>query len=91
MSATLTDRLADHFRRHPGVWFDGRTLATIAGAYAWRTRISELRRLPYMLDIENRVQHITERPSGRRYRVSWYRYRPVTVGKTVAEQQARTC
>lgn len=52
--STLTDRLADYFRLRRGVWIDGRQLAQIAGYAAWRTRLSELRRAPYSMVIENR-------------------------------------
>lgn len=71
----LTDRLAARFRAQPSKWIDGRGLAQIAGAYAWRSRVSDLRRAPYAMRIENRWETVTE-PSGQRYRVSWYRYVP---------------
>jgi len=67
---SLTERLAAYFRAHSGEWIDGRVLATIAGAYAWRTRTSELRKAPYLMTIENR----TRRVQG--YTESCYRYRP---------------
>lgn len=38
------DRLEAYFRAQPHVWIDGLELAKIGGAYAWRTRLSELRR-----------------------------------------------
>jgi hypothetical protein len=53
---TLCAKLAALFRAHPGKWLDGRELATVAGAYGWRSRVSDLRRAPYNLTIENRVR-----------------------------------
>ena len=69
-----TQRLAALFRSMPGRWFDGRELASVAGAYAWRTRISELRRPPFNMKIENRL-----RPAGdgnSRFTISEYRFVP---------------
>ncbi len=66
---TFRDRVADHFREHPLVWFDGLALAALGGAYAWRTRVSDCR-TELGMHIENRV-----RPEGRR-KVSEYRYVP---------------
>jgi hypothetical protein len=40
---TLNDRLERFFREHPGVWLDGKDIAGIAGAYAWRSRVSDVR------------------------------------------------
>jgi hypothetical protein len=65
-------RLAALFLRHPGAWLDGRQLATVAGAYAWRTRASELRKPPYNMRIDNRVRRIEE--NGKTYQVSEYRF-----------------
>lgn len=53
-SHSLCDRLAAFLKARRGQWIDGRELALVAGAYVWRTRISDLRRPPYNLDIENR-------------------------------------
>ena len=64
---SLCDRLAAHLKARAGQWIDGRELATVAGAYGWRTRVSELRRAPYNLTIENRL-----RREGR-YTISEYR------------------
>lgn len=52
---SLNDRLAAYLREREGLWIDGRVLSTVAGAYAWRSRLSDLRRAPYCLTIENRV------------------------------------
>jgi hypothetical protein len=53
---TRCARLAAFLRSRPGVWLDGRELATVGGAYGWRTRISDLRRPPYNMNIENRLR-----------------------------------
>lgn len=55
---TRVAALARLFRRRPGVWIDGRELARVAGHYAWRTRVSELRRLPFSMAIVNRQTRI---------------------------------
>ena len=41
---TLTDKLERFFRENPNVFIDGKDLAAIAGSYAWRTRLSDVRR-----------------------------------------------
>lgn len=55
---TLAAALAAYLRARPGRWIDGRELAKVAGAYAWRTRLSETRRPPYNLEIENRQRRV---------------------------------
>lgn len=68
--ASLCGRLAAFFKDRAGQWIDGRELATVAGLYAWRSRVSDLRRAPYGLVIENR-----QRRNGR-FCISEYRLRP---------------
>lgn len=63
-------RLAAFFRVRPGKWIDGQELAQIAGVYGWRTRVSELRRPPYGMGIENRQRR------RRRRVISEYRWMP---------------
>ena len=72
-AASLVGRLAQFFRAHPNQWIDGRTLGTIAGGYAWRTRVSDLRRAPFFFSIENRQRRFEAAP-GRFITVSEYRY-----------------
>lgn len=67
---TLNDRLAEFFKARPHQWVHARHLLPIAGFAAWRTRLSELRRAPYSMPIENR----TERRAGQVD--SFYRYVP---------------
>jgi hypothetical protein len=55
---SLCDRLAAYFKARPDQWIDGRELGTVAGAYAWRSRVSELRRAPYDMAIENRQRRV---------------------------------
>jgi hypothetical protein len=64
--------LAAHFSARPGQWIDGRELGQIAGAYAWRSRVSDLRHQPYNLTIENR-QRKEQTILGELYTVSEYR------------------
>jgi hypothetical protein len=68
---SLCDRLESYLRERPNTWIDGRQLATIAGNYAWRTRVSDLRR-QRALDIQNRTRR-TVKPDGSHYTVSEYR------------------
>ena len=63
--------LARYFREHPGIWVDGLTLGQLAGAYAWRSRLTNVRQIHGMC-IENR-----QRKVGRRT-VSEYRYQPAS-------------
>lgn len=59
MSDTLCDKLAAHFQQHAGEWIDGMALSRIAGQYAWRSRVSDLRKRGMV--IENRVRRVTRR------------------------------
>jgi hypothetical protein len=69
---SLAQKLAEFFRSHPGEWIDGRRLAGIAGSYAWRTRVSDLRRPPFHMRIENRQRRADV--DGHRYTISEYRF-----------------
>jgi hypothetical protein len=51
-------KLAQFFHARPNTWIDGKVLALVGGGYAWRTRISDLRRAPFHLVIENRQRRI---------------------------------
>lgn len=78
---TRVSRLAAFFRERPGCWVDGRMLAPEAGSYAWRTRISDLRRAPFLMTIENR-QRAIETEDGA-ITISEYRYVPAMTAQTV--------
>lgn len=71
---SLTDKLAAHFRAKPDVWIDGVSLETIAGRYAWRSRVSDCRRKLGM-DIRNRQQRMTD-ADGKTWVISWYMFVP---------------
>ena len=73
---TLTDRLAQFFRERPSQWIDGRQLGTIAGAYAWRSRCSDLR-LQWGMTIENRVR-LVKNEQGQTFKISEYRFVPLS-------------
>jgi hypothetical protein len=68
-----TELLAEFFRAHPNVWIDGRRLGELAGGYAWRTRVSDVRRPPFSLVIENRQRRVRT-TSGATVTVSEYRH-----------------
>ena len=68
---SLTDRLEAYFRERPNVWIDGRELATIAGAYAWRSRCADVRRRGHQID--NRQRRV-KKSDGTSYVISEYRY-----------------
>jgi hypothetical protein len=70
---SLRDRLAVYLKQHEGAWIDGRELGTIAGAYAWRSRIAECRTVLGM-DIANRCR-LVRRADGSAYKLSEYMYR----------------
>lgn len=69
LADTFRDDVAEFFRRRPNQWIDGLKVASIGGAYAWRTRVSECRTQLHMT-IENR-----KRKEGQRT-VSEYRFVP---------------
>ncbi len=76
---TLNEQLAAFFRRHPNQWIDSAAeLAHIAGRNAWRTRVSDLRRPPFSMRIENRVRR-TAGIGGRRVTISEYRFVPNSI------------
>ena len=75
-SKSRIELLAQFFRERPHQWYDGRDLARIAGAYAWRSRSSDLRRPPYGYQIDNR-QRSVKRADGTSYTVSEYRFVPL--------------
>jgi hypothetical protein len=56
--ATMAARVAAFFRARPGEWIDGRELMNVAGSYGWRTRISDCRRAPYFMRIDNRQRKV---------------------------------
>lgn len=68
--STMARKVAVFFKARPGQWIDGRELMSIAGSYGWRTRISDCRRHPYNMRIENRQRRIGP------YVVSEYQYLP---------------
>src|SRR5690348_9909747 len=71
---TLCAKLAAYFRQFPNHWIDGRALAHVAGSYAWRTRVSDLRKPPFNMAIENR--QVKRRSGDETFVVSEYRYVP---------------
>lgn len=74
---SLAAKLAAYFLERPNLWIDGRELASIGGAYAWRSRCSQIRYPPFNLRITNRQRHLQD-AYGKPYAVSEYRFEPVT-------------
>lgn len=74
---TLTARVAAHFKAHPNVWIDAREFLPLGGFAAWRTRLAECRKAPYLMQIDNEVER-TQTSTGQKFTVSRYRYRPTT-------------
>lgn len=79
---TRVGRLAAFFRERPNRWIDGRSLGPIAGCYAWRSRVSDLRRAPFYMQIENRIRAIDTDDGA--ITVSEYRYVPPTAAEEVS-------
>ncbi len=50
---TYVERVAELFRSRPNERVDTFTLEQAGGRRAWRTRVADLRRAPYFMDIEN--------------------------------------
>jgi len=73
MGKTVPGRvaLAAMFQRRPNEWINGLELARVGGAYAWRTRVSDLRRPPYSMRIDNRVR-VVRQEDGSPMKVSEY-------------------
>lgn len=72
---SFTERVAQAFQNRPNQWIDGRELAQIGGAYAWRSRVSDCRKPPFNLRIDNRVRAMQDE-DGRRWTRSEYCYVP---------------
>ena len=71
---SINDKLAAYFAARPGQWVDGRELARLAGHYAWRSRVSDVRR-KHGLTIENQQRRV-RRADGQTWVISEYRYQP---------------
>ena len=71
MTDSYVQRVADYFQARPGQWIDGMELAKIAGSYAWRSRVSDCRKLG--MTIENRQRKVGKRV------ISEYRFVPATL------------
>lgn len=55
---SLNERVAALLEAHADQWVDGQRIAAVGGYAAWRSRISDLRRPPYNLVIENRTRRV---------------------------------
>ena len=70
---TFRDQVAAYFTAAPGRWIPATELARVGGRQAWRTRVSECRKLGMV--IEHRLQRV-QHPSGEWSTLSEYRYVP---------------
>jgi hypothetical protein len=79
---SFAETLAIYFKARPLQWIDGKMLALVAGGYAWRSRVSDIRRAPFGMKIENRQRHVERLAVGdllgphAKVAVSEYRYVP---------------
>jgi hypothetical protein len=71
---TLNQRLEEFLKARPDIWIDGEDLGKIAGKYAWRSRVSDLR-LKRGMVILNAVVNVTD-AQGKPFKRSLYRYVP---------------
>jgi hypothetical protein len=85
-SRSLTAVVAAYFEARPNRWLDGREIQQVAGAYAWRTRISDARRHPYNLNIKNRQRRI--KTASGESTVSEYMFVPVVVTEEIEEEKS---
>jgi hypothetical protein len=79
----LCEKLAAYLSARPNEWIDGHALLDIGGTFAFRTRLSELRRPPFNMTIENRTTRHAF--MGRKWTETKYRY---TVQETSHENTA---
>ncbi len=82
---TLTDQMAAYFRAHPHRWIHWDRLIAIGGRGGWRTRVSECRAELGMAIEKPRVRE-RRSPSGKKYRVVFYRYAPPRTLLEIAER-----
>lgn len=74
VAATFVDQLDAFFRERVGEWVDGMSISRVAGTYAWRTRVSDVRHRFKAEggDIVNRLRRV-ETEDGQTVIVSEYR------------------
>jgi hypothetical protein len=66
------DKLAQFFRERPNRWISALDLKPIGGQLSWRSRVADLRRAPYNLNIQNR-QRMVRREDGTHVSISEYK------------------
>lgn len=79
-----TEQVVAYFRQHEGAWIDTRTLEQVGGRNAWRTRVSDARKVftaeggelvnrqERILTFDEATGHLTQVEAV----ISEYRYRP---------------
>ena len=85
-TVSFTERLARLFRARPCERINGLDLASIGGAYAWRSRVAELRKPPYAMDIRN-FQTRVRRADGTSFILSSYAYLPPATDQVCSATQ----
>jgi hypothetical protein len=73
-------QLAVYFLARPNQDIPAPDLVPLGGLCSWRTRISDLRKAPYHLDIRNETR-TARRADGSAYKASFYRYIPAEEGR----------
>jgi hypothetical protein len=56
MRHSRTDRVIAYLSERAGHWIDGLALASVGGAYAWRSRVSDARKQGYRIDNRQRKE-----------------------------------
>jgi len=77
--------LAEYLRARPRRWISGPELARVGGLLAFRSRLSDLRRAPWSMEIRNRLRRV-EREDGSIAVLSEYMFLPPTAGATNPRQ-----
>lgn len=90
---SFTMRLLEYLVARPNDWVDGLQLSGIAGAYAWRTRVSEARKILEAEGkgtIKNRCQTV-HREDGSRFTRSQYCFVPAEQHSLSVNADGQTC
>ena len=70
---TFTARVVALLESRPGVWIPAQEFMKVGGMMGWRTRLSNARKAPYCLTVENRVRAVKGPDGKTAYKVSEYR------------------
>ena len=73
-------QLAVFFLARPNQRISAVDLMPLGGLCSWRTRLSDLRKPPYNMDIRNETR-TQRRADGTAFKASFYTYQPVTAAR----------